>query len=138
LNFYGEGSERKRLQDYISENNLSDSVFLHGNVYFKTLIEAYQEAHFLIFISKSEGWPKVVAESMFWGCIPVTTAVSCVPWMLDQGNRGYLVQEDENMIVEIISKISQAEYNEKSQNASIWSREFTLDKFELEVKRLIK
>ena len=138
LNFYGEGTERKRLEDYIVENNLSDSVYIHGNVNSKTLIAAYQEAHFLIFISKSEGWPKVVAESMFWGCVPITTAVSCVPWMLDQGNRGYLVQEDENMIVEIISKISQDEYNEKSQNASTWSREFTLDKFELEVKRLIK
>lgn len=137
LNFYGEGSERKRLQDYISENNLSDSVFLHGNVNSQMLVEAYQEAHFLIFISKSEGWPKVVAESMFWGCVPVTTAVSCVPWMLDNGNRGFLVQENENMIVEIITKISQSDYNEKSQNASTWSREFTLDKFEMEVKRLI-
>lgn len=138
LNYYGEGSERKRLEDFISENNLSDSVFLHGNVNSNTLIEAYQEAHFLIFISKSEGWPKVVAESMFWGCVPVTTAVSCVPWMLDNGNRGYLVQENENMIMDVISKNSQAEYNEKSQNASTWSREFTLDKFESEVKRLIK
>ncbi len=138
LNFYGEGVERKRLEDFISENNLSDSVFIHGNVNSKTLIAAYQEAHFLIFISKSEGWPKVVAESMFWGCVPVTTAVSCVPWLLDQGNRGYLVQEDENMIVDVISKISQAEYNEKSKNAFTWSREFTLDKFELEVKRLTK
>ncbi len=138
LNFYGEGTERKRLEDYIVENNLSDSVYIHGNVSSKTLIEAYQEAHFLIFISKSEGWPKVVAESMFWGCVPITTAVSCVPWMLDNGHRGYLVQEDENMIVDVISKISHAEYNKKSQNASFWSREFTLDKFELEVKRLIK
>ena len=88
LNFYGEGPERKRVEDYILENKLSDSVFIHGNVNSKTLIEAYQDAHFLIFISKSEGWPKVVAESMFWGCLPVTTDVSCVPWMLDKGNRG--------------------------------------------------
>ena len=138
FNFYGEGSERKSLEDYISVNNLFDSVFLHGNVNPGKLIEAYQEAHFLIFISKSEGWPKVVAESMFWGCVPVTTAVSCVPWMLEKGSRGYLVQENENMIVDVISKISQVEYKKKSQNASTWSRQFTLDKFELEVKNLLK
>ena len=138
LNFYGEGSERKGIEDYISENNLSDSVFINGNVNSNKLIAAYQEAHFLIFISKSEGWPKVVAESMFWGCVPVTTAVSCVPWMLDYGNRGYLVHEDEKMIVDLISKMTQTEYNLKSQNASTWSREFTLDKFELEVKQLLK
>jgi len=117
---------------------LSDSIFINGNVNSNKLIAAYQEAHFLIFISESEGWPKVVAESMFWGCVPVTTAVSCVPWMLDYGNRGFLVYEDVNMIVDLISKVTQTEYNVKSQNAMTWSREFTLDKFELEVKELLK
>ena len=138
LNFYGEGAERKKLEDYISANNLSDSVYIHGNVNLSKLTAAYKNAHLLIFISKSEGWPKVVAESMFWGCVPVTTAISCVPWMLDGGNRGYLVYDDENMIVDVISKITQNEYNFKSHEAINWSREFTLDKFELEIKNLLK
>jgi hypothetical protein len=32
---------------------------------------------------------KAIAEGMFWGCIPVGTAVSCVPFMLDEGKRGF-------------------------------------------------
>jgi glycosyltransferase involved in cell wall biosynthesis len=138
LNYYGEGSERKRLEDYILENNLSDSVFIHGNVNSNTLIGAYEDAHFLLFISKSEGWPKVVAESMFWGCVPITTAVSCVPWMLGKGERGYLVNEKKEDIINIIQSISQDEFIQKSLEASVWSRKFTLDKFAAEVKKMVE
>ena len=53
--------------------------------------KAFIEAHFLIFISKSEGWPKVVAEAMFWKCLPISTDVSCVAYMLDYGKRGTIV-----------------------------------------------
>ena len=35
--------------------------------------------------SKSEGWPKAIAEGMFWGAIPVATRVSCLEYMLDKG-----------------------------------------------------
>ncbi len=138
LYYYGEGSERKRLEDFILENNLSDSVFIHGNVNSNTLIDAYKDAHFLLFISKSEGWPKVVAESMFWGCVPITTAVSCVPWMLGDGERGYLVNENKDEILAVIHYISQKEYTEKSHDAANWSRNFTLDKFEAEIKKLVQ
>ena len=48
----------------------------------------------LIFISKSEGWPKVVAESMWWGCIPISKPVSCIPEMLGYGKRGFISSID--------------------------------------------
>src|SRR5690606_34200508 len=51
------------------------------------------DSHFLILASKSEGWPKAVAEAMFFGCILIVTPVSCVPWMLNYGSRGILIPE---------------------------------------------
>ena len=137
LNFYGEGIERVNLEKYISENNLESRVFLNGNVNSHTLKLAYQKAHFLIFISKSEGWPKAVAEAMFWGCIPVTTNVSCVPWMLDLGKRGFLVNENEKEIAYLINHISQNDFNQKSMKASNWSQMYTLDKFLSELIKFI-
>lgn len=138
LNYYGEGSEREILENFITENNLQDKIVLHGNVNSKIIKKAYQESHFLIFISRSEGWPKVVAESMFWGCVPVTTKVSCVPWMLGYGERGYLVNENKDEIIALIQYISRIDYTEKSQNAANWSRHYTLDKFEAELKMLVQ
>ncbi len=138
LNYYGEGSERENLQNFIAANNLQDKIFLHGNVNSSIVKMAYQESHFLIFISQSEGWPKVVAESMFWGCLPVTTKVSCVPWMLGNGERGYLVNENKDEIIGLIHHISQYDYTQKRNNAVKWSRNYTLDKFQSEIKKLVQ
>ncbi|KPQ08642.1 MAG: Glycosyltransferase [Algoriphagus marincola HL-49] len=139
LDYFGEGPERKSIEEFRDGNGLENSLFLHGNVKADQVKKAFQEAHFLIFISKSEGWPKVVAESMFWGCLPVTTAVSCVPQMLDFGNRGELVNGHVDEIAERVEHLILAPdlYLQKSQKAAVWSRSYTLERFESEIRSLI-
>jgi len=82
LEIYGSGVLKHELQEYIATKNLDPFVRLMGNLKLEELKEVYKASHFLILASQSEGWPKAVAEAMFFGCIPVATAVSCVPWML--------------------------------------------------------
>jgi glycosyltransferase involved in cell wall biosynthesis len=139
LDLYGEGPQRREIEQFIKEYHLEDNIQLHGNQDRDTIKTAYQQAHFLVFISESEGWPKAVAEAMWWGCLPITTAVSCVPEMLGYGERGDLVISDP---VEIVSKIEYYihhpdEYNTKCKAAMAWSREYTLERFEKEIKTLI-
>ncbi len=140
IHFYGEGPERPKMEKYIDDNQLHNYVFLHGNVEAEIIKDALQKSHFLIFISKSEGWPKVVAESMFWGCLPLTSAVSCVPDMIGYGTRGELIEPNVVLIVEKILylKDNPMVYKDKCQSAMIWSRKFTLEKFEEEVGNLLK
>ena len=92
LHLYGEGILRTTLTQYINENELEDFVFLNGNQNKETVKSAYQKSHFVILPSESEGWPKAVAEGMFWGCVPLATKVSCVPYMIDYGKRGVLLE----------------------------------------------
>ena len=96
LNLYGDGPERKRIEKYCKENGLEDFVQLKGNRSLEELKAAYQKAHFVILPSRSEGWPKAIAEGMFFGCIPIATPVSCVPWMLGFGRRGILLSDEAN------------------------------------------
>ena len=140
LNIYGEGPQRNIIEDYISKNNLSKHITLHGNKDKARLKNAYRKAHFLVIMSKSEGWPKVIAEAMFWKCLPVSTAVSCVPEMLDMGSRGSLVQDNVHAIIkEIESYIKdEALYASKIENAFNWSRQYTLNRFDNEIKDLLK
>lgn len=139
LDFYGEGPERNTLKEFIQANHLEEKITLHGNVSGDTLKLAYQKAHFLIFISQSEGWPKVVAEAMFWGCLPITTSVSCVPQMLGHGERGVLVKPDIAQIVKELQYLIEHPtlYNDKVVKAMNWSRQFTLEKFEAEIQLVI-
>ena len=139
LDFLGEGAEREKLQTFIDENNLQSNVFLHGSVHPETVVEYLQQAHFLLFISKSEGWPKAVAEAMCWGCVPVTTDVSCVGMMLDYGKRGKLVNPNVYAIADALNHYLCDEnyYQQHSDAAQKWSRQYTLERFEEEIKKLL-
>jgi glycosyltransferase involved in cell wall biosynthesis len=139
LNMYGEGRERKNIETYVLRNNLQEIVVLHGNQPKTIIKEAYKKGHFLVFISKSEGWPKVVAEAMFWKCLPISTPVSCVPNMLANGDRGSLVTANINEIVNEIETYlkDQTLYFIKIKNAFDWSRTYTVNKFELEIKKML-
>jgi glycosyltransferase involved in cell wall biosynthesis len=140
LDLYGEGKKRQKMETYIEENKLQSSIVLQGNQTAETVQTAYEASHFLILPSKSEGWPKVVAEAMFWGCLPVASPVSCVSNMLDNGKRGLVLtmnlEEDVLRIKRVLD--DEAVYQDKVANAAQWSRRYTLDYFEEEIKQLLK
>ncbi|WP_035667926.1 glycosyltransferase [Flavobacterium sp. 83] len=139
LDIYGDGIEKNKLIQFVIDNKLEEIVSLKGNQTQETIKRAYQESHFVILPSESEGWPKVIAEGMFWGCVPIATAVSCVPYMLDYGKRGILIdlnlEKDCNQIEDILQDQN---YFDTIQNmAASWSRKYTLDVFEAEIKHLL-
>lgn len=139
LNLYGDGVEKEKLLNYIKEKELESHIFLNGNQDKQTIKKAYQKSHFVLLPSKSEGWPKTIAEGMFWGCVPLSTKVSCIPFMLDNENRGVLLEmnldHDLDKIIEIIR--NENLFFNKSRLASEWSQKYTTDVFEYEIKKLL-
>lgn len=139
LNICGEGIERENLEKFIKLNSLENNITLHGNQNSEFVKNMYKKSHFLILVSKSEGWPKVVAEAMFWGCVPISSNVSCVEHMMGYGSRGRLVSTDINKISSEIEKLihNKIEYEKLSRNGIEWSREYTLESFENAIKDLL-
>ncbi|MFD2517918.1 glycosyltransferase family 4 protein [Salinimicrobium flavum] len=159
LHIYGVGPERKRLEKYVTKNELEEIVIFKGNRPIEELKEAYQKAHFVILPSMSEGWPKAIAEGMFFGGIPIATPVSCVPWMLKYGSRGVLLedccqqptansqqlkrsgQRTENRgqdVAKILKLLTdQEEMKRMSEEAKKWSQEYTLERFEEAIKEVL-
>lgn len=139
LTLFGEGIERQLLERYCRENELEDRVVLKGNQTKDSVKKAYQDSHFVILPSQSEGWPKVIAEGMFWGCVPLATKVSCVPFMLDNGTRGLLlemeVEKDVSQIESVLN--NQILFDTMQKKGVEWSRKYTVDIFEEEVKKLL-
>jgi len=140
LELYGEGIERKTLEQYINSHNLGQIIKLNGNQNQETITNAYKKSHFVILPSKSEGWPKAVAEGMFWGCVPIVTPVSCLPYMLNNGDRGILLQitlEKDIQQLEVVLA-NKTDFKSKRINALNWSRKYTIDVFENEIKKMLK
>jgi glycosyltransferase involved in cell wall biosynthesis len=140
LSIYGEGEERIKIEKYILENSLGKYIYLYGNQPTIVIQKAYQESHFVILPSQSEGWPKVIAEGMFWGCVPLATKVSCVPYMLDYGNNGLFLEMDLEKDLKSIQELvnDQDRYQMMLSNGVTWSRKYTLDTFEAEIKLLLQ
>jgi hypothetical protein len=71
--------------------------------------------------------------------LPIASSVSCVPNMLDFGNRGILLTNSIDKDVEQIEIVLKDEtlYATKIKEAISWSRNFTIDKFENEIKKLL-
>jgi glycosyltransferase involved in cell wall biosynthesis len=138
MHFYGEGNERLALESYCNTHHLKNYVFIHGNVDANSLKHAYQQSHFLLFFSKSEGWPKAVSEAMWWGCVPVTTAVSCVEWMLDAEKNGYLVDKSQEAVSKIVICVSESEkYFSMKTKAMKWSRRYSLEYLNAQIRDII-
>jgi glycosyltransferase involved in cell wall biosynthesis len=139
LTLYGDGFERDKLEQYCIANNLKSNITFKGNQTKETIQKAYRQSHFVILPSDSEGWPKVIAEGMFWGCVSIATKISCVPYMLDNGNRGVLLDMDlDSDVLQIESVLNnQRLYDEKQSSGLEWSRKYTTDIFESEIKKLL-
>ncbi len=140
VHMFGDGPLMEEAQQYIKENNLSNAVFMHGNQDRETIKKCLLDAHFSILPSKSEGWPKAIAEGMFYGAIPISTKISCLPWMLDYGKRGILIEKDLNEATNtIINHIEEGDayLNQMGQAAMKWSQIYTLDKLDEEIGKLV-
>tara|TARA_B100001146_G_scaffold224965_1_gene245348 strand:- start:85348 stop:86460 length:1113 start_codon:yes stop_codon:yes gene_type:complete len=139
LHVYGEGPEREHLNKVAKELKVEHQLFLHGNQPSEAVKEAYKKSHFLMLPSKSEGWPKVVAEAMWWGVIPIATPVSCVPWMLDSGKRGVLLEMDLDSDAKKLQEqlLDKEKLKTTAAEAAIWSRNYTLERFDSEIKKLL-
>jgi len=140
LDLYGDGAERVYLEKYVAENSLQSFITFHGNQSAVIVEEAYKKSRFLVLPSQSEGWPKVVAEAMFWGVVPFVTPISCVPWMLGSGSRGLLLEMDlDTDKLHIAQALKDPlRLQELSQEGQKWSQEYTLDYFEAEIIKLVR
>ena len=140
LDMFGDGDQRSVLQSYIDENQLGSYVHIWGKQSPDKVETFFKRAHFLVFLSMTEGWPKVVAEAMWWGCLPITTNVSCVSQMLGGDSRGLIVEPEAAAVADAISKlvVNPQLYKKKCSEAMAWSRLYDLEHFERELIKYIR
>lgn len=138
LHMFGDGPLMPELEAYVNTNHLESIVFLYGNQDKSVVKATLMKAHFNILPSKSEGWPKAVAEGMFFGCIPIATSVSCVGWMLGEGSRGILIEPELDVAVEqIVTALNTADLDGMAEAALNWSQHYTFDQLEADIAEVL-
>jgi glycosyltransferase involved in cell wall biosynthesis len=87
VDFIGEGPLEAMLRQSTAE--LPFPVRFHGFLPGPAVRSLLAGAHFLLLPSRSEGFPKVVAEGLCYGCVPVVSDVGSIPHYIHNGN-GFL------------------------------------------------
>lgn len=82
IDLIGDGPQRAAFEARVRENGLSAAVHFHGWRERDQLDAFYARAHFILFPSRGEGWPKVLSEAMAYGAVPLASDVSSIPQIL--------------------------------------------------------
>ena len=94
----GSGPKEDEIRAAIAEHELEEYVTILGNVTDDELIQEYDEAEvFLLPCVVAEdgdrdGIPVVLMEAMAMKCVPVSTRVSGIPELIENGINGYLCE----------------------------------------------
>ena len=109
----GTGPLKGVIESEIS--SLKPKVIWYGALPKKQVHTIYENCHFLILPSKSEGFPKVVSEAMNFGCIPIVSKVSCIDQYIKNDINGYLIEpnsmEELQKVIKKSYRISCEAYN---------------------------
>jgi len=87
--FAGDGPLRAVVRQAARRHG-SRAVF-HGLLPRTALAALYARCQLLLLPSRSEGFPKVVAEAANYGCLPIVSDVSCVGQYIRHGQNGWLI-----------------------------------------------
>lgn len=90
LNMIGNGEEEESIRELISQNDLSDCVYLLGSMKPEEVRRYMEESEIFLFTSdRNEGWGAVLNESMNSACAVVAShAIGSVPFLLQNGENG--------------------------------------------------
>lgn len=93
LTIIGEGPEKQSLLEQIKRTG-AQNISLEG---FQDPVRYYQRAAFLLLTSEYEGFPLVIAESMYYGVIPIVYgSYPAVYDIINDGVDGYIVKPDDS------------------------------------------
>lgn len=118
FHFVGEGELAQYLKDFLSETKLKFQV--HGGLSQKELHALFATSNYILLPSRSEGFPKVLAEAMCFGCIPICSNVGSIGHYVKNGINGFMMED--------ISKESLIlAFNEACEKSSSERREIAIN-----------
>jgi glycosyltransferase involved in cell wall biosynthesis len=87
----GEGKLSGEFKKVLDESGILNKFY--GNLTQVELFEILKKSHCIILPSKSEGFPKVLAEAMNYGCVPIASNVGSISHYIKDGASGMIMNE---------------------------------------------
>ena len=137
----GEPEARDRLVAHIGHFGIADHIRLHGWLSRHDLERLYEQSHFLLLpTTASEGFPKVIAEAMAYGAVPIASDLSSVGQVLRTANCGSPVRAGsvEETTAAITAYLNEPQrWNHESKRGAEFSSAFTYTAYIDAIKELV-
>jgi len=106
VEFLGDGPERETLEALARRLQLRDCVRFRGRVSLQEVREAHRSAQVAVLASRSEGYPKVLAEAMCGGAVPVASNVGINSEILAKGRGRVFPYGDSERLAQCLADLS--------------------------------
>lgn len=129
IDFVGDGPELNKLKQYATQKDVS--VNFHGALSRAEVFIIYKQTHLILLPSKSEGFPKVIAEAANFGCLPVVSDVSSIGQYINETN-GFLWDAKKSSFTDYFNSLNLADtvsLHEKATNAHQMAKSFTYNNY---------
>lgn len=103
--FVGDGSMRASCETAVAREGLKQNIHFLGAV--KKTQKIFAESDILVLASHYEGLPMVIYESLMTGVPVLSTNVGGIPEQISNGENGWLVNDDEELIFDKLLYIVQ-------------------------------
>jgi glycosyltransferase involved in cell wall biosynthesis len=97
LGIVGEGSQRKLLERMVSDLGLNDYVTFYGRVEHAKIQDLYDQYDIYVNASNVDNFPGSILEAFASGLPVVSTGVGGIPYLVQDGVTGLLVQSNDYM-----------------------------------------
>ncbi|MBT8279923.1 MAG: glycosyltransferase family 4 protein [Bacteroidia bacterium] len=139
VHLVGDGLARIKIERRIENSDITFE--LHGFIPREEVQKLYAESHIFILPSESEGFPKVIAEAMNYGCIPICSDVSSIGQYISNGRNGLLLDEltKENLVqkLEEVLNYNTSEYQNLIGGNDEMLKKFTFNYYNKRIKNEI-
>ena len=131
IDFVGDGKEAEGFKNLASKSGVL--MNFHGFLSRVKVFELYKNTHFFLLPSTaSEGFPKVIAEAMNFGCIPIVSNVSSIGQYITNENGYIITPTTSDKLTEIIRAIlleKEIQLNLKAAKGCEVSKSFTFENY---------
>lgn len=133
----GDGPEKDNLKDI--SKNIRHNVIFTGHLDKNKINDIYNESHFIVLPSKTEGFPKVIAEAANYGCIPISSNISSIPHYIEHDFSGFLWDLENESFNDFFDKINfdKINFESMSENIRLIAPKFTYSRFLYMIKEKV-